>query len=97
MLVYLIPVYSQVFVNEDVSKASKRGKMARKLWWQYPQLSQAQEGFVVVSGLDSVLDSDDAVADINATLRGNLQIALDDITQIRIAIKLRTRFVFKRL
>jgi hypothetical protein len=53
--------------------------------------------FLVISGLNSVLDHDDAVADINATLGGNLQIALYDITQIRIAIKLRSCFVLERL
>jgi len=88
VIVHATPVYADVFVHEDVPKACQRRELARKLGGQYTQLAHLQDGVIVIRWLASALQRDDPVADVNAALRGDLEVSLDNVAQKGVPVKL---------
>ena len=74
-------------MHEDVTEACQRGQGACKARRDHAQLTHAQDGIVVVDRLLSPFQGDDAKADVNLALRCNLEVALDDVSQVGILVK----------
>lgn len=88
VIVHLIPVHSQILVNQDVAKPGDGGKLLGEVRRQDTQLTHAQDRLMVVARLLGAFERDDAVTDINAALRSHFKIALDDISQVGIAAEI---------
>lgn len=96
-LVHLIPIQAGVLVNQDIAKAGHRGEVSSEISRQYVELTQAQDRFAVVGRFAGILQGDDAMADVNAALRRDLKVALNDVFQVGVAVKLGPCPVFERL
>jgi hypothetical protein len=66
-------------VNQDVSKTGQRGQVACKFGWQDAELTHAQDRVIVVNGLASAFQGNDTVADVDATLGRDFEIAFYDV------------------
>jgi hypothetical protein len=64
----MIPIQTQVLVNQDVAKAGKRRQVAREIRGQNVQLTEAQDGVIVFHRFAGILQRDDSVADVDAAL-----------------------------
>jgi hypothetical protein len=87
----LIPVNAQVFVNKNITEARDGCQFPGELRRKHSQFTHAQECLVVVAGLQRLLDRNDPIADIEAALGGDLQVAFNNIPQIGIRVELRAR------
>jgi hypothetical protein len=71
--------------------------VARKLCRQNAQLTETQDRSIVVTWSLGVFEGDDAVADVNAALSGNLEIALDNVAHKGIVVILCGRDLAERM
>lgn len=93
--IHLIPVDTQILMRKYVPKASQRRKRLGERGRKHAQLTLSQNGFVVVSRFGCSFQRNDPIADIDTALRCDLEIALNDVSEIGIAIKLDACFFTK--
>jgi len=79
---------AQVLVYENITETSNGRQFSSELGRKHSQFTHAQKCLMVVAGLQSILNRNDAMADIEATLGGDFQVAFRDISQIGIRIEL---------
>ena len=96
-LLHPIPVEFHILVHQDVPKPGEWGYPTREIGRQDSDLAQAQDRFIVVTRLLRILQGDYAMSDIDAALRCDLQVALHDVSQVGIGIKLGPRLRLERL
>jgi len=92
-----VPFDAQVLVHQDIAESAQGREALRKLNRQHTNLPQPQQAFVIIGGAQSIFQRDDTIGDVDAALRGNLQVALDDVAQIGIRLKLNERARPQRL
>lgn len=81
---HFIPVYIQIFMNQNVPKTAQGGQRAGKVYGQNADFAQAEQTFVGCRGTKRVFEQNHAVADINAALGRHFKIALRGIPQVAI-------------
>jgi len=94
--IHFVPVKTKVFVHKDITEARDWREFSGELGREHSQFTHAQECLMVVAGLQSFLNGNDPMADIEAALGGDFQVAFNDIPQIGIRIELRAGLSLQR-
>ena len=89
--IHVVPVYAHIFMDKNVPQPGAGSQPARERRRQDAQVSHTQNGVVVIGRFEGALQGDDPVADVNTALGGYLEVALYDIAQVGIAVKVGPR------
>lgn len=85
--VHFIPIYAYVLMNEDVTEAGQGCQLPCEVERQNVEFTKPQDRLVVVARLFGVLQGNDPMADVNAALGSDFQIALYDVPEVGIPIE----------
>lgn len=88
VVVHFVPVHSQVIVNQDVAESGDWGQLFGEVRREDSQISHAQDRLAVVARLLGAFECNDPVTNVNTALRGDLKVALNDISQVGIAAEI---------
>ena len=93
VFINVVPVEPKVLVDQSVSKARDGSEPLREIRREHTEFAHNENRFMITGGLPRFLEGNDPVADVDAALGRNLEVAFYDIAQIGISIKIGPRFV----
>ncbi len=96
-VVDFVPIDSHIVVHQDIAEASYGSQLPSEVRLQDTQLAHAQNGIVVVDWLPSAFYGDDAMADVDAALGRDFQVALYDVAQVGVFVEVTPWPVCERL
>jgi len=94
---HLIPIDTQVLVDQYVAKAGQRREGPSEISRKDPQFALPQDRLVIISRFRGSLQGDDAIANIDTALCSHLKIAFGNVSQIGVLIEGATRFLAQGL
>lgn len=95
MGIHLIPVHAEILVGEHVPKSGQRRQSFGKLWREHSKTALPTDRLVVILRLRSVFKPDDAAANVDAALRGDFEVSLSDVPEVRILLEITPRLFLK--
>ena len=96
MGIHLIPVHPKILVGEHIPKSGQRGQSVSKLRREDAEFALLLNRLVVVLWLRCVLKRNDAVANVDAALRGYFKVALGKVPKIWILLEVTSCLFLKR-